>query len=130
MIFAKLIMHICIKYSSIEYAQFVTTNHLLNGSLGRVYSTSIEAKGYMCYCPSKKSGIMYYNPSIVSDEKYIALVYKVLNRNDNSVALPDTERIRNIVKRQASLFPESSKFDYRTLFEEGKECSLDKYFDK
>ena len=34
-----------------------------------------------------------------------------------------------MVKRQASLFPESSKFDYRTLFKDEKECSLDKYFD-
>ena len=41
-----------------------------------------------------------------------------------------TECIRNIVKRQATLFAESSKFDYRILFEEGKDCQLDKYFDK
>ena len=90
----------------------------------------IEAKGYMCYCPSKKSGIMYYNPSIVSHQKSIVLVYKILNRNGNNVALPDTERVRNMVKRQASLFPESTKFGYRTLFEEGKECTLEKYFDR
>ena len=85
----------------------------------------IEAKGYMCYCPSKKSGIMYYNPSMVSDEKCIKLAYKLLHKiDDKSAALSDTEHIRNMVKRQASLFPESSKFDYRTLFEEGKECML------
>ena len=35
-----------------------------------------------------------------------------------------------MVKRRATLFPESSTFDYRTLFEEGKDCTLDKYFDK
>ena len=69
---------------------------------------------------------MYYNPSIINEERYISLVYKILNKNDNSVALPDIERIRNMVKRQATLFPESSKFDYRTLFEEGKKCTLDK----
>ena len=38
--------------------------------------------------------------------------------------------IRNMVKRQATLLPESSKIDYRTLFEEEKECTLDKYFDR
>ena len=55
----------------------------------------IEAKRDMCYCPSKKLGIMYYNPSMVSDEKCIELVYKILQRKDDSAALPDTERIRN-----------------------------------
>ena len=73
---------------------------------------------------------MYYNPEIVKDEKCLELVYKLLNRNDASATLPDTDRIRNMVKRQAALFPGSSKFDYRTLFEEGKESNLDKYFDK
>ena len=34
-----------------------------------------------------------------------------------------------MIKRQASLFPECSKFDYRTLLKDEKECSLDKYFD-
>ena len=66
---------------------------------------------------------------MVNDEKCVELVYKILQRKDDSAALPDTERIRNMVKRQASLFPESSKFDYRTLFKDEKECSLDKYFD-
>ena len=73
---------------------------------------------------------MYYNPLTVSNEQCIELVYKLLNRNDIKAALPDTERIRNMVKRQATLLSESSKFDYRTLFKEGKECTLDKYFDK
>ena len=31
----------------------------------KMLKISVEAKGYMCYCPSKKSGIMYYNPLIV-----------------------------------------------------------------
>ena len=91
---------------------------------------NIEAKGYMCYWQSKKLGLMYYNPEIVKDEKCLELVYKLLNRKDTSATLPDTDRIRNMVKRQAALFPGSSKFDYRTLFEEGKESILDKYFDK
>ena len=84
----------------------------------------------MCYCPSKKSGIMYYNSMVVSDKKSLELVYKLLNKNDTKASLPDTERIRNMVKRQATLFPESTKFDYRKLFEDEKECTLDKYFDK
>ena len=54
----------------------------------------------------------------------------MLNKNDTTASVPDTEHIRNMVKRQATLFPESTKFDYRTLFEDGKECTLDKYFDK
>ena len=82
----------------------------------------------MCYLSIKKSGIMYYNP-ILGDEKCISLVYKILNKNDTA-RVPDTEHIRNMVKRQATLLPESSKFDYRTLFEEEKECTLDKYFDR
>ena len=89
-----------------------------------------EAKGYICYCPSKKSGIMYYNPSMLSDETCVTLVYKILNKNKNTTKVLDTEHIRNMVKRQATLLPQSSKFDYRTLFEEGKECTLDKYFDR
>ena len=36
----------------------------------------------------------------------------------------------NMVKRQATLFPENNKFDYKTLFKEGRECALDKYFDR
>ena len=56
------------------------------------------------------------------------VVYKIL-KNDTA-RVPDTEHIRNMVKRQATLLPESSKFDSRTLFEEEKECTLDKYFDR
>ena len=52
------------------------------------------------------------NPSIISGEKSIALIYKLLN----VIAVPDTERIRNIMV--------SSKLDFRTLFEEGKESTL------
>ena len=59
--------------------------------------------------------------SINSNKKSISLVYKILNINDDSSTLPDTEHMKNnVVKRQDTLFPESSKFDYRTLFEEGK----------
>ena len=112
------------KYNVHEVSDSEYTNYK------KLLKIMIEAKGYMCYCPSKKSGIMYYNPSMVSDEKCIKLAYKLLHKiDDKSATLSDTEHIRNMVKRQASLFPESSKFDYRTLFEEGKECSLDKYFD-
>ena len=71
----------------------------------------VEANGYMCYCLSKKSGIMYYSPSILSDEKCISLVYKILNKNDTA-RVPNTEHIRNMVKRQATLLAESSTFDY------------------
>ena len=120
-----------------KYKELITTKYEVHdiadseyANYQKILKIIIETKGHMCYCPSKKSGIMYYNPSIINEERYISLVYKILNKNDNSVALPDTERIRNMVKRQATLFPESSKFDYRTLFEERKECTLDKYFDK
>jgi hypothetical protein len=51
----------------------------------------------MCYCPSKTSGIMYYNPSILSDEKYVSLVYKILNKNSDTARVMDTEHIRNMV---------------------------------
>ena len=44
---------------------------------------------------------MYYNP-ILSDEKCISLVYKILNKNDTA-RVPDTEHIRNMIKRQATL---------------------------
>ena len=84
----------------------------------------------MCYCPSKKSDVMYYNQLIVSDKKSLELVYRLLNKNDTTSALPVTEHIRNTVKRQAILFPEGIKFDYRLLFEDGKECTFDKYFDE
>ena len=70
---------------------------------------------------------MYYNPSMIGDEKCVSLVYKILNR---STIVLDKEHIRNMVKRQATLLPKSSKFDYRTLFEAGKDCILDKYFDR
>ena len=95
----------------------------------KVLKIVVEANGYTCYCPSKKSGIMYYDPSVLSDEKCVSLVYKILNRSNNTDGAPDFERVRGMVKRQAALLPESGKFDYRTLFEEGKECKLDKYFD-
>ena len=95
----------------------------------KILKIVVEANDYMCYCLSKKSGIMYYNPSILSDETCISLVYKILNKNNDTARVPDTEHIRNMVKRQATLLPESSKFDYRTLFEE-RECTLDKYFDR
>lgn len=75
----------------------------------------LETNGYVCYCPSKKSGIMYYNPSLLGDQKYVSLVYKILNKNSDTTTVTDTEHIRNMVKRQATLLPESSKFDYRTL---------------
>ena len=120
-----------------KYKELIITNYEIHDIANSEYANykkllkfNIEAKGYRCYCPSKKLGIMYYNPLTVSNEQCIELVHKLLNRNDIKVALPDTERIRNMVKRQATLLPESSKFDYRTLFEEGKECTLDKYFDK
>ena len=60
----------------------------------KILKIVVEANGYMCYCPSKKSGIMYYNP-ILSDEKCISLVYKILNKNDTA-RVPDTEHIRNM----------------------------------
>ena len=92
----------------------------------KILKMVVEANGYMCYCPSKKSGVMYYNCSILGDEKCVSLVYKILNKNNSIAIVLDTEHIRNMVKRQATLLPESSKFDYRTLFEK---CTLDKYFD-
>ena len=95
----------------------------------KILKLVVEANGFTCYCPSKKSGIMYYDPSILCDEKCVSLVYKILNRSNNTNGVLDSERIRGMVKRQATLLPESGKFDYRTLFEEGKECELDKYFD-
>ena len=56
------------------------------------------------------------NPSIISGEKSIALIYKLLNE----IAVPDTERIRNNVMV-------SSKLDFRTLFEEEKKSTLNIY---
>ena len=82
-----------------KYRELITTKYNVQDVTDSEYTNYkkilkiiIEAKGYMCYCPSKKLGIMYCSPSIVHDEKSLALVYKVLNRNDNSNSiLPDTE---------------------------------------
>ena len=120
-----------------KYKELITAKYDLHDIADSKYTNYkkilkmvVEANGYMCYCPSKKSGIMYYNPSIIGDEKCVSLVYKILNRSNNAAVVLDTEHIRNMVKRQATLLPESSKFDYRTLFEAGKDCTLDKYFDR
>ena len=62
--------------------------------------------------------------------KRVTLVYKILNKNKITTKVLDAEHIRNMVKRQATLLPQSSKFDYRTLFEERTGYTLDKYFDR
>ena len=45
----------------------------------KILKMIIETKDYMCYPPSKRSGIMYYNTSI-ADEKCISLIYKIQNK--------------------------------------------------
>ena len=60
-----------------KYKDLITSEHDVHDIIAdteytnykKILKMIIEAKGYMCYCPSKKSGIMYYNTSIVSDKK-------------------------------------------------------------
>ena len=90
-----------------KYKELITKFDVQDIADSECKNMVIEAKGYMYYCPSKKSGFMYYNPSIISDEKCVSLVYKILH---NTPKILDMEHIRNMVKQQATLIPESSKF--------------------
>ena len=57
-----------------KYKELITSKYDVHDSSSeftnykKILKMVVEAKGCMCYCPSKKSGIMYYNPSMLSDK--------------------------------------------------------------
>ena len=90
-----------------------------------ILQTKLQSKGYTVYYPRRQSGSMYYNTSILSG-KAAELVYELMNRTPVKSSL---NADYSLVKRQVALFPKSSDFDFRTLFDDITEDKLRRYFD-
>ena len=59
----------------------------------------------------RKSGRMYYDPSVFSG-KGVELLYKILNES-KPVSPTHAECIRALIKQQVALFPKRINFDYK-----------------
>ena len=78
----------------------------------------LSTKNFKWFTPTKKGGSMFYNPKIYNDVS-LQHVYAILTQKKNGRCNCIND-IRNMVKRQGSMFPKSSDFDYRTIFDEKK----------
>lgn len=100
-------------------------------SFKRILKMNLSTKGYSFFSPYKTANSMCYNPSIFSNtDRNLGAVYNLLNKQ--TTYSTDGEDIRNLVRRQAAIFPKSKDFDYRKLFQ-GRvgdaDDELNKYFD-
>ena len=86
--------------------------------LRKYIKSNLESKGYQWFTPNKKGGSMFYNSSTFHDSSLKSLYNILVDRRSNSSDCNCINRIRDLVKQQASMFPNSSDYDYRKVFDD------------
>lgn len=141
-------------FASHEIAQFksflrsVQTDATVIPRMATVFSNYLErviskqSLSFHSYCPdAKKYGRVYYNDKIFNP---LSIPYEFKQHLENQKLVSEVEqlqkssrlrsdKVREMVKNQTTLFPSSGKFDYRLIITDDgsiNEAVLNNYFDK